>query len=236
MPNPLVDRSWPVLRHLVGGHTSVYRASRGLIGHHVPGAPPMLLLDHIGARSGKVRTTPLAYLADGEDVVLVASKGGHPRNPAWFHNLMANPDTTIQVGSERRAVHARLVTANERERLWPEVVSSTRATGTTRSGPTARFRWSCSSRAAAVADPWLESGGRCRCQGMGARLPRRSRAGISRSHPKRRAPVRRSVSRARALRTTAFRPKRLLPQPGGFEGLGWRSNPLGLEMNPAWIV
>ena len=122
MPNPLVDRSWPVLRHLVGGHTSVYRASRGLIGHHVPGAPPMLLLDHIGARSGKVRTTPLAYLADGEDVVLVASKGGHPRNPAWFHNLMANPDTTIQVGSERRAVHARLATANERERLWPEVV------------------------------------------------------------------------------------------------------------------
>ena len=60
----------------------------------------------------------LAYLADGEDVVLVASKGGHPRNPAWFHNLMANPDTTIQVGSERRAVHARLATANERERLW----------------------------------------------------------------------------------------------------------------------
>lgn len=83
----------------------------------------MLLLDHIGARSGKVRTTPLAYLADGEDVVLVASKGGHPRNPAWFHNLMANPDTTIQVGSERRAVHARLATAKERERLWPEVVT-----------------------------------------------------------------------------------------------------------------
>ena len=122
MPNPLVDRSWPVLRHLVGGHTSVYRVSRGLIGHHVPGAPPMLLLDHIGARSGKVRTTPLAYFADGEDVVLVASKGGHPRNPAWFHNLMANPDTTIQVGSERRAVHAHLATANGRERLWPEVV------------------------------------------------------------------------------------------------------------------
>ena len=122
MSNPLVDRSWSVLRHMVGGHTAVYRATGGLIGHRVPGAPPMLLLDHVGARSGKVRTTPLAYLRDGENVVLVASKGGHPRNPAWFHNLMANPDTTIQVGSERRAVHARLAEGEERARLWDEVV------------------------------------------------------------------------------------------------------------------
>ena len=122
MSNPLVDRSWPVLRHLVGGHTAIYRATGGMIGHHAPGAPPMLLLDHIGARSGKVRTTPLAYLQDGENVVLVASKGGHPRNPAWFHNLMANPDTTIQVGSERRAVRARLAEGEERARLWDDVV------------------------------------------------------------------------------------------------------------------
>ena len=122
MPNPLVDRSWGVLRHLVGAHTVAYRATGGLIGHRVPGAPPMLLLDHIGAKSGKVRTTPLAYLADGDDVVLVASKGGHPRHPAWFHNLMANPETTIQVGSERRAVFARVADEQERERLWPEVV------------------------------------------------------------------------------------------------------------------
>jgi deazaflavin-dependent oxidoreductase (nitroreductase family) len=122
MPNPLVDRSWPVLRHMIGGHTAVYRATHGLVGHHVPGAPPMLLLDHVGARSGKVRTTPLAYLRDGENVVLVASTGGHPRNPAWFHNLMENPETTIQVGSERRAVRARVAEGEERERLWVEVV------------------------------------------------------------------------------------------------------------------
>jgi deazaflavin-dependent oxidoreductase (nitroreductase family) len=82
----------------------------------------MLLLDHVGAKSGKVRTTPLAYLQDRENVVLVASKGGHPRNPAWFHNLLANPDTTIQVGSERQAVHARLAKGKERDRLWEEVV------------------------------------------------------------------------------------------------------------------
>jgi F420H(2)-dependent quinone reductase len=122
MSNPLVDRSWLVLRHLVGGHTAVYRATRGLVGHHVPGAPPMLLLDHVGARSGKVRTTPLAYLQDGQNLVLVASKGGHPRNPAWFHNLMENPETTIQVGAERRAVRARIAEGEERERLWVEVV------------------------------------------------------------------------------------------------------------------
>jgi F420H(2)-dependent quinone reductase len=122
MANPLVDRSWPVLRHLVGGHTALYRATRGLIGHHVPGAPPMLLLDHVGAKSGKVRTTPLAYLQDGENVVLVASKGGHPRNPAWFHNLMENPETTVQIGSQRRAVRARVAEGEERKRLWVEVV------------------------------------------------------------------------------------------------------------------
>jgi F420H(2)-dependent quinone reductase len=122
MSNPLVDRSWPVLRHMMGAHTVLYRASGGRIGHRVPGAPPMLLLDHIGAKSGKVRTTPLAYLEDGADLVIVASKGGHPRNPGWFHNLVANPDTFIQVGTERRAVHARVASAEERERLWPEIV------------------------------------------------------------------------------------------------------------------
>jgi F420H(2)-dependent quinone reductase len=122
MANPLVDRSWPVLRHLMGGHTIVYRATGGLIGHHIPGAPPMLLVDHVGAKSGTVRTSPLAYLKDGDDYVIVASKGGYPRNPAWFHNLMANPDTTIQVGSKRLAVHARVARHDERARLWPEIV------------------------------------------------------------------------------------------------------------------
>ena len=59
----------------------------------------------------------------GDDVVLVASKGGHPRNPAWYHNLKANPDTTVQVGSEIRKVHAHVASPEERERLWPKAVS-----------------------------------------------------------------------------------------------------------------
>ena len=119
-----VDRSWPLLRRLTDVHTAIYRASGGLVGHRFPGTPPMLLLDHVGAKSGRRRTTPLAYGVDGENLVLVASKGGNPRNPAWFHNLVANPDTTIQVGTERRAVHARVAEPEERARLWPKAVAA----------------------------------------------------------------------------------------------------------------
>ncbi|HEY7836118.1 MAG TPA: nitroreductase family deazaflavin-dependent oxidoreductase [Solirubrobacteraceae bacterium] len=119
----LADRTWPLLRRLMGGHTTVYRLTGGIIGHRVPGAPPMLLLDHVGARSGKHRTSPLAYARDGEDVILIASKGGYPKNPAWYHNLMANPDTTVQIGTSRKPVHARDATKTERKRLWPLVVS-----------------------------------------------------------------------------------------------------------------
>jgi F420H(2)-dependent quinone reductase len=142
-----VDRNWPLLRRLMKGHAVVYRATHGLVGHRFPGAPPMLLLDHVGAKSGKRRTTPLLYARDppsrgapsraypkgtypegtrrqagGSNVILIASKGGHPKNPAWFHNLMANPDTTIQIGSRRLNVHARVADPEERKRLWPVVV------------------------------------------------------------------------------------------------------------------
>jgi deazaflavin-dependent oxidoreductase (nitroreductase family) len=116
------DRSWPLLRRLTGGHTAVYRATHGLIGHRTPGQPPVLLLDHIGAKSGTRRTSPLVYGRDGENLVLVASKGGHPKHPAWFHNLRANPDTTVQVGSRTLNVHARAAEGKERERLWSLMV------------------------------------------------------------------------------------------------------------------
>jgi F420H(2)-dependent quinone reductase len=90
----------------------------------VPGSPPMLLLDHVGAKSGTRRTSPLVYAEDGDDLVLVASKGGFARHPAWFHNLRANPDTTVQVGSEKRRVRARVANEAERERLWPLAVET----------------------------------------------------------------------------------------------------------------
>jgi deazaflavin-dependent oxidoreductase (nitroreductase family) len=118
----MADRSWPVLRRLMGGHATVYRATNGLIGHRFPGAPPVLLVDHVGAKSATRRTSPLAYARDGENVILVASKGGYPKHPAWFHNLMANPDTSIQIGSSRSQVHARVADPEERKRLWPKVI------------------------------------------------------------------------------------------------------------------
>jgi deazaflavin-dependent oxidoreductase (nitroreductase family) len=118
----LADRSWPVLRRLMKGHTAAYRATRGVVGHRVPGLPQMLLLDHVGAKSGRRRTAPLVYARDGHDLVIVASKGGHPRNPAWFHNLRANPDTTVQVGSKRIPVRARVATPAEHGRLWEKAV------------------------------------------------------------------------------------------------------------------
>jgi deazaflavin-dependent oxidoreductase (nitroreductase family) len=120
----IADRVWPVTRNVMKGHTIAYRATGGLIGHRVPGAPPMLLLDHVGAKSGTKRTSPLAYVQDGKDYVIVASKGGHPKHPAWYHNLRANPDTTIQVGSKRKAVRARVANAQEHKRLWPKAVEA----------------------------------------------------------------------------------------------------------------
>jgi deazaflavin-dependent oxidoreductase (nitroreductase family) len=84
----------------------------------------MLLLDHVGAKSGVRRTSPLLYVRDGEDLVIVASKGGFPRHPAWYHNLVANPDTTVQVGSEHLPVHARVAKPEERDRLWKMAVDA----------------------------------------------------------------------------------------------------------------
>ncbi|HTD57338.1 MAG TPA: nitroreductase family deazaflavin-dependent oxidoreductase [Solirubrobacteraceae bacterium] len=121
----LADRTWPTLIRLMGGHAKIYRATNGLIGHRVPGVPEMLLLDHVGAKSGTRRTTPLVFARDpqspgasGSNVILIASKGGYPKSPAWFYNLKANPDTTIQIGSKRMSVHARVATSEEYDRLW----------------------------------------------------------------------------------------------------------------------
>lgn len=121
----VADRTWPVIRRVMGLHTLAYRASGGRIGQRLPGlSGPILLLDHVGAKSGAKRTSPLLYFRDGENVVIVASKGGFPKNPAWFHNLMANPDATVQIGPERRPVRARVAEPAERERLWPRAVET----------------------------------------------------------------------------------------------------------------
>jgi F420H(2)-dependent quinone reductase len=116
------DRHWPAIRQAIKLHTFIYRATRGRVGHRFRGGPPMLLLDHVGARSAVKRRTPLVYLRDGENLVLIASKGGYPSHPAWCHNLRAHPDTTVQIGSRRQAVRARVADPRERARLWPKAV------------------------------------------------------------------------------------------------------------------
>jgi deazaflavin-dependent oxidoreductase (nitroreductase family) len=118
----LADKSWPVLRRVMGAHALLYRATGGRLGHHLPGVPAMLLLDHLGAKSGKRRTTPLVYMPDGEDMIVVASKGGHPSDPAWMHNLRAHPDAEVQVGRRRVPVRAIEASAEERRRLWPRAI------------------------------------------------------------------------------------------------------------------
>jgi deazaflavin-dependent oxidoreductase (nitroreductase family) len=118
------DQLWPVTNRLAGAHTFLYRKTGGRLGARVPGGRGrMLLLDHVGARSGTLRTSPLLYVPDGENLVMVASKGGFPKNPAWFHNLRANPETYVQVDGERRRVRARVATPAERPRLWDLAVA-----------------------------------------------------------------------------------------------------------------
>jgi deazaflavin-dependent oxidoreductase (nitroreductase family) len=83
---------------------------------------PVLLLDHVGRKSGTRFTTPLLYLVDGPDLVVVASQGGMATNPQWFHNLRAHPETQVQVGAELRLVRARVASSSERAALWPRLV------------------------------------------------------------------------------------------------------------------
>jgi F420H(2)-dependent quinone reductase len=101
-------------------HNAVYQGTNGLIGHRVPGMPPNLILHTTGAKSGKPRTHALSYFRDGDDYVVVASRGGDVRSPDWYHNLKAHPDAEIQVGTKRLQVSARSVLPDDPEyaRLW----------------------------------------------------------------------------------------------------------------------
>ena len=106
-------------RWFVAAHRWTYERTRGRLGGKLAGRP-MLLLDTIGRRTGEQRRVPLMYVNDGDAFVLIASNNAGPRNPGWYHNLLAAPETTVQVGSERVAVRARVAAGDERRRLWDE--------------------------------------------------------------------------------------------------------------------
>ena len=105
-------------------HVRRYRETDGEVGYDWENGSTILILTTKGAKTGQTRDAALIFREDDGRFVIVASKGGHPRHPAWFHNLRANPDTRVQVGSELRPVHARVATADERKRLWPKAVKA----------------------------------------------------------------------------------------------------------------
>lgn len=125
LDSPLLPK---VFKYVGKAHVWVYRRTGGRIGGRWRvGAGfrkpvPTMLLEHRGRKSGKVFVTPLLYLRDGADVVIVASQGGRAEHPQWYRNLVAGPDVVIEIGAERRAVRAVVADPAERARLWPRLV------------------------------------------------------------------------------------------------------------------
>jgi F420H(2)-dependent quinone reductase len=110
-----------VVNAFTNANVTLYRRSGGRLGNTFKGAP-VLLLDHVGRKSGRARTAPVLYMRNGEDLVVVASRGGSEAMPAWWLNLQANPATSVQVGTERKRVLARKASAEEKAELWPRLV------------------------------------------------------------------------------------------------------------------
>jgi deazaflavin-dependent oxidoreductase (nitroreductase family) len=104
-----------------GAHAGVYRATGGKLFGRM-GKSPILLLNTVGRKSGKKRTSPLLYAMDGEDFVIIASKGGASAHPAWYLNLMANPEATVEIEDREVRVRAEEADSEEKSRLWQKMV------------------------------------------------------------------------------------------------------------------
>ena len=103
------DWNTPVIRE--------FREHGGSVGGPFEGAP-VLLLTTRGAKTGKTRVNPMMYLADGDRMLVFAPKGGAPTNPDWYYNLIANPDVTVEVGTEIFQAKAMVVTGRERDAIY----------------------------------------------------------------------------------------------------------------------
>lgn len=112
--HPMVERT---LGKGLVVHQWIYEKTDGRIGASLA-RRPMLLLRTVGRRTGEPRTSALLYVHEGDGYAVIASKGGAPKNPGWYHNLVNDPDVEIQVGRERIPVHARIAEDEERTRLW----------------------------------------------------------------------------------------------------------------------
>lgn len=125
MDSPLIPK---VMKYAGKAHVWTYLRTNGRIGSKWRiGAGwkkpvPTLLLDHVGRKSGTRFTTPLLYMYDGPNVIVVGSQGGLPKHPQWYRNLMATPETRVQILGEKRDVRARTADSDERAALWPRLV------------------------------------------------------------------------------------------------------------------
>ena len=108
-------------RVFTGMHAFFYRLSGGKLGGRIAKSP-VLLLNTTGRKTGEPRTTPLLYLKDGDNLILVASDGGALKHPAWWLNLLAKPAAEVEIGRKKLKVNAKQADAEERARLWPLLV------------------------------------------------------------------------------------------------------------------
>ncbi|MBK6580979.1 MAG: nitroreductase family deazaflavin-dependent oxidoreductase [Sandaracinaceae bacterium] len=125
-----LDKPWvkPFMNRMTKANVWVYQKTNGLIGSKwrvgaaFPQGVPVCLLTTTGRKSGEERVVPLLYLMEGESVVVVASTGGMPKNPAWFFNIKDNPECEVQVMGKKWRARARVADAAERAQLWPKLV------------------------------------------------------------------------------------------------------------------
>ena len=122
------DRTRSIIKAMAAANVRLYRWTGGRvggtwrIGAGFRNPVPICLLEHRGRKTGKLRTTPLVYLEDGERIIVVASQAGRPEHPMWYLNLLANPEVTVQVRSRRRAMVATVADGAERAELWRRLV------------------------------------------------------------------------------------------------------------------
>jgi F420H(2)-dependent quinone reductase len=122
------DLTRRIIKVMAGANVWLYRRTRGRvggtwrIGAGFRDPVPICLLEHRGRKTGRGRTTPLVYLAEDDRIIVVASQAGRPEHPMWYLNLLADPCVTVQVGSLRRPMRARVAEPEERAVLWPRLV------------------------------------------------------------------------------------------------------------------
>ncbi len=113
----------PLMRLFTALNVFVYKLSAGRLMNSMMGTP-ICLVTMTGAKTGRKRTIPLMYNPHGDDVILVASLGGAPRNPLWYYNLVAHPDVEIQDGARKRRMRCRQASPEEKAALWPAIVAN----------------------------------------------------------------------------------------------------------------